>query len=99
MKIEIDTQRDSKEELKKLAQFLHQLGDGAPIATNSSTVANIFDQGNNDSSGGGLLGLFGNDDAPSTSTGSTTGTGLTTTTTKGEDDEDTTEDDTKVEFY
>ena len=46
MKIEIDTQRDSKEELKKLAKFLHELGDGV-IPTNQGS--GIFDNNSNSS--------------------------------------------------
>ncbi|MBI4140186.1 hypothetical protein HY483_04500 [Candidatus Woesearchaeota archaeon] len=64
MKIEIDTQRDTKEELQKLAKFLHEL-TGAEVRTNTG----IFDAPTEQT--GGLLGIFGDDKNTSSSTTST----------------------------
>ncbi len=54
MKIEIDTQRDTKEELQKLARFLHEL-TGADVRTNTG----IFDAPTEQT--GELLGIFSGD--------------------------------------
>ena len=93
MKIEIDTQRDSKEELKKLAKFLHELGDGA-ILTNQGS--GTFDTSNNDS--GNLLGLF-NDDNTSNNTSTPLNSLLETVHDDSEETKSDQEEKTELEFY
>ena len=93
MKIEIDTQRDSKEELKKLAKSLHELGDGS-ILTNQGS--GIFDDSNNDN--GNLLGMFG-DDKTSNNTSTPLNSLLETVHDDSEETKSDQEEKTELEFY
>ena len=94
MKIEIDTQRDSKEELKKLAKFLHDLGDGS-LSTNQSS-GNIFDTPDNDT--GNILGLFGEDKTAESNTNSASSI-LETVQDDAEGKKDDKEETPELEFY
>ena len=94
MKIEIDTQRDSKEELKKLAKFLHELGDGA-ILTNQGS--GTFDTSNNDS--GNLLGLFNDDNKTTNNTSTPLNSLLETVHDDSEETKSDHEEKTELEFY
>ena len=97
MKIEIDTQRDSKEELKKLAKFLHELGDGV-IPTNQGS--GIFDNNSNSSNDtGNLLGLFGDDNKTSNNTSTPLNSMLETVQDDVEEKKDDKEETPELEFY
>lgn len=66
MEIHIDTKKDTKDELRKLAQFLSALADGRPIITNQG---NLFsDDSSSSEATNAFAGMFGDDSPPTSAT-------------------------------